>query len=255
MPFASGLALALVPDSLRGRSMNAEQDESARKVWAILCRRDAIRALAWFGDLSFLFRTGPQDKIGTRKVRNTDGFQRTVFRVSPAPREPAILWGPGLMTRPSRCALSAHHDAPIRQRGNCAGGIDREKVEAEATGQAAEADRRFKAKDFKGALPLYRAERSSRSKLGDARYEAYALRAIGCCQAELGDDEAAIASWHLARALMPSVRIVDSRDMIGCSSVVPTCDATAPPTLSLLSKPACRNSRRRSIATTKPTPG
>ncbi|MBY0395464.1 MAG: hypothetical protein K2X91_03205 [Thermoleophilia bacterium] len=73
---------------------------------------------------------------------------------------------------------------------------ERARIEAEAAGQSAEADRRFKARDFDGALPLYRAERASRARLGDRRYEAYAARAEGCCLAELGDDEAAIAAWQ-----------------------------------------------------------
>src|SRR5438477_11546587 len=77
--------------------------------------------------------------------------------------------------------------------------VDRDRVEAEATSQASEADRRFKAGDYAGALPLYRAERASRAALGDLRYEAYALRAIGCCHAALGDDDAAVAAWHEAR--------------------------------------------------------
>lgn len=76
---------------------------------------------------------------------------------------------------------------------------DRERVESEAMGQAARADRLFKAGDYAGALPLYEAERASRAALDDLRYEAYALRAIGCCRANLGDDEAAIIAWHDAR--------------------------------------------------------
>ena len=40
--------------------------------------------------------------------------------------------------------------------------------------------------------------------LGDLRYEAYALRAIGLCHAELGDDEAAI-EW-LSRARLIDVK-------------------------------------------------
>ena len=105
------------------------------------------------------------------------------------------------MMRPSRFATLIIMILGFGSVAHAQDGLDRQKVEAEATGQAAEADRRFKAKDFKGALPLYRAERASRSALGDVRYEAYAFRAIGCCEAELGDDEAAIASWHRARAL------------------------------------------------------
>ncbi|WP_406701108.1 hypothetical protein V5E97_20210 [Singulisphaera sp. Ch08] len=76
-----------------------------------------------------------------------------------------------------------------------------DQVEAEAMGQAAEADRQFKAGDFAAALPLYEAERTSRAKLGDLRYEAYAARAIGCCHERLGDLEAAIAAWNAARSL------------------------------------------------------
>ncbi len=80
-------------------------------------------------------------------------------------------------------------------------GPDRAQVEAEARGQAAEADARFKASDFAAALPLYEAERTSRAALGDLRYEAYAARAIGCCQEQLGDLESAIASWKAAATL------------------------------------------------------
>ncbi len=79
--------------------------------------------------------------------------------------------------------------------------VDRGRVESEAAGQAAEADRLFKLREFEAALPLYEAERASRAALGDVRYEAYALRAIGICRAELGDDEAGIESWNAARAL------------------------------------------------------
>jgi hypothetical protein len=78
---------------------------------------------------------------------------------------------------------------------------DRARVEAEAIGQAAEADRLFKQGEFTAALPLYEAERSSRAALGDLRYEAYALRAIGCCRKELGDLAAAIDAWNAARAI------------------------------------------------------
>ncbi len=62
-------------------------------------------------------------------------------------------------------------------------------------GQAAEADRLFKAGDFAAALPLY---------------EADAARAIGCCHERLGDLDAAIAAWEAARALDAS------RDDGGC---------------------------------------
>ena len=78
---------------------------------------------------------------------------------------------------------------------------NRERVEAEAMSQAAEADRLFKAGEFASALPLYEAERGSRAALGDERYEAYALRAIGCCRYGLGNDDAAIAAWQRARKL------------------------------------------------------
>src|SRR3954451_8734070 len=78
---------------------------------------------------------------------------------------------------------------------------DRARTESEARGQAAEGDRLFKQGDFAAALPFYEAERASRSALGDLRYEAYALRAIGCCHDRLGDFEAAIAAWEEARAL------------------------------------------------------
>jgi tetratricopeptide (TPR) repeat protein len=74
------------------------------------------------------------------------------------------------------------------------GGRDPATIEAEAMGQAAEADRRFKAGDFAAAIPLYQAERDSRAASGDLRYEAYALRAIGCCHFNLGDDDAAVAA-------------------------------------------------------------
>ena len=79
--------------------------------------------------------------------------------------------------------------------------VDRARAEAEAAGQASEADRLFKLGEWEPALALYEAEQASRAALGDAKYEAYALRAIGICRAELGDDEAALASWARARAL------------------------------------------------------
>ena len=78
---------------------------------------------------------------------------------------------------------------------------DRMRAATEAANQAAEADRLFKLGEFEAALPLYRAERTSRASTGDVRYEAYALRAIGVCQAELGDDPGAIDSWRAARVL------------------------------------------------------
>jgi tetratricopeptide (TPR) repeat protein len=79
--------------------------------------------------------------------------------------------------------------------------VDRGKVEAQAAGQAAEADRLFKRGEWEPAIALYEAERASRAALGDIRYEAYALRAIGICHAELGDDESAIESLTKARLL------------------------------------------------------
>ena len=79
--------------------------------------------------------------------------------------------------------------------------IDRGRVETEAAGQATEADRLFKRGEWEPAIALYEAERASRAALGDVRYEAYALRAIGICRAELGDDESAIESLLRAKAL------------------------------------------------------
>ena len=79
--------------------------------------------------------------------------------------------------------------------------VDREKAEVIAAGQAAEADRLFKAGEWSAALGLYDAERASRAALGDVRYEAYALRAIGLCHANLGDDEAAIEALGKAKLL------------------------------------------------------
>ncbi len=87
---------------------------------------------------------------------------------------------------------------PSMARGQ---GEDRGKVEAEAAGQAAEADRLFKRGEWEPAMALYEAERASRAVLGDVRYEAYALRAIGLCHAELMDDEGAIESLRKAHAL------------------------------------------------------
>ena len=78
---------------------------------------------------------------------------------------------------------------------------DRARVEAEARGQAAEADRLLKGGEFAAALPLYEAERASRAALGDRRYEAYAARAVGCCKAGLGDDDDAILAWRDAAKL------------------------------------------------------
>ena len=78
---------------------------------------------------------------------------------------------------------------------------DQGRAATEAANQATEADRLFKLGEFGAALPLYKAERASRAATGDLRYEAYALRAIGICQAELNDDPAAIDSWREARVL------------------------------------------------------
>ncbi len=78
---------------------------------------------------------------------------------------------------------------------------DRARAATEAASQASEADRLFKLGEFAAALPLYRAEHASRATTGDLRYEAYALRAIGICQAELGDDTAAVDSWRQAHTL------------------------------------------------------
>lgn len=79
--------------------------------------------------------------------------------------------------------------------------VDRGKAEAVAAGQATEADRLFKQGEWEPALALYEAERASRVALGDVRYEAYALRAIGLCHANLGDDESAIEALNRARTL------------------------------------------------------
>ena len=78
---------------------------------------------------------------------------------------------------------------------------DRARAATEAASQANEADRLLKLGEFASALPLYEAERTSRATIGDTRYEAYALRAIGICRAELSDDLAAIAAWKQAREL------------------------------------------------------
>ena len=73
---------------------------------------------------------------------------------------------------------------------------DRERLEVEARSQSAEADRLFKARSFAEALQLYEAERASRKLLGDPRYEAYAVRAMGCCLSELGTEDDAVAAWQ-----------------------------------------------------------
>lgn len=78
---------------------------------------------------------------------------------------------------------------------------DRTRLETEAMGQAAEADRLFKAGEYAAALPLYEAERTSRAALKDLRYEAYAARGVGCCRERLGDIDGAIVSWSAARVL------------------------------------------------------
>jgi tetratricopeptide (TPR) repeat protein len=78
---------------------------------------------------------------------------------------------------------------------------DRARTESQARGQAAEADRLFQQGEFAAALPFYQAERASRAALGDLRYQAYAWRAIGCCQERLGDLDAAIDAWTAAAAL------------------------------------------------------
>ncbi len=77
----------------------------------------------------------------------------------------------------------------------------RDRIEKEASAQGAQADKLYKAGRFDAALKLYRAEADSRKVLGDARYEAYAHRGVGCCLAELGDYEAAIDAFKAARAL------------------------------------------------------
>ena len=77
----------------------------------------------------------------------------------------------------------------------------RARAATEAASQATEADRLFKLGEFAAAIPLYEAERQSRVITGDLRYEAYALRAIGLCRAELGDDTGAIDAWRQAQPL------------------------------------------------------
>ncbi len=80
-------------------------------------------------------------------------------------------------------------------------GDDKARIEAEAQGQAAQADKLFKAGEFAAAIPFYEAERVSRKAVGDQRFEAYAIRSIGCCHEGLGDHEAAIEAWRRARVL------------------------------------------------------
>jgi tetratricopeptide (TPR) repeat protein len=79
--------------------------------------------------------------------------------------------------------------------------VNRDRVGREAAAQAARADALFKAGRYDAALKLYRAEHESRKALGDARYEAYASRGVGCCLLELGDPEAAIDSFRAALAV------------------------------------------------------
>jgi tetratricopeptide (TPR) repeat protein len=80
-------------------------------------------------------------------------------------------------------------------------GPGRERVEREASAQAARADGLFKAGKFEQALKLYLAEAESRKALGDDRYEAYAHRGAGCCLVELGDDTSAIDDFRSALAI------------------------------------------------------
>jgi tetratricopeptide (TPR) repeat protein len=77
----------------------------------------------------------------------------------------------------------------------------RSRIEREASAQAAQADRMFKTGRFEAALRLYRAEAESRKALGDARYEAYAYRGVGCCLERLKDDQGAIESFKAAMAI------------------------------------------------------
>jgi tetratricopeptide (TPR) repeat protein len=75
------------------------------------------------------------------------------------------------------------------------------RLESEASAQAVQADKLFKSGQYPAALKLYRAERESRKTLGDARYEAYALRGMGCCLVAIGDEEGAIAAFTEARSV------------------------------------------------------
>ncbi len=86
-------------------------------------------------------------------------------------------------------------------RGGLAQDAARSRIEREASAQAAQADRLFKAGRLEAALKLYRAEADSRKALGDARYEAYAHRGIGCCLVGLKDDESAIGAFRAAMAI------------------------------------------------------
>lgn len=106
--------------------------------------------------------------------------------------------------RPGRCGVRWARGcliAGLMAGPAAAQDADRSRAAAEASNQAAEADRLFKIGEFEAALPLYRAERGSRAATGDLRYESYALRAIGLCLAELGDDPGAIEAWRLARSI------------------------------------------------------
>jgi tetratricopeptide (TPR) repeat protein len=103
------------------------------------------------------------------------------------------------MTRIARllpCASVAFASMMILAPGPVTGQeAGRARLEAEATAQAAEADRLFKAGDYAAALPTYQAERASRKILGDLRYESLAARAIGSSLANLGDFDGAIEAY------------------------------------------------------------
>ena len=75
------------------------------------------------------------------------------------------------------------------------------RLEREASGQAAQADALFKAGNYTAALKLFRVERETRKAIGDARYEAYAVRGVGVCLIRLGDDESAIEALAEARTI------------------------------------------------------
>ena len=79
--------------------------------------------------------------------------------------------------------------------------VSRSRIEREASAQAAQADKLFKAGRFEAALKLYRAEADSRKTIGDARYEAYAHRGVGCCLVGLKDDASAIDEFRAAMAI------------------------------------------------------
>ncbi len=78
---------------------------------------------------------------------------------------------------------------------------ERAQVQAEAVAQASRADKLLKARDFAAALALYEAERASRARIGDRKYEAFAVRSAGCCRRELGDFDAALDDFRAAREL------------------------------------------------------